>query len=51
MKKYEAAEWEVISFTNADMTMANSSCAGDCPDDCTHCYYLVCEPQDVIIGG
>ncbi len=49
-KQYEALNWEVIKFTNADMIMANTGCEGDCPDDCSHCFYLVCEPQDVIIG-
>ena len=49
-RKYEAAEWEIISFNNADMVMAGSGCPENCSDDCTHCYYLVCEPEDVIIG-
>ncbi len=48
-RKYEAAKWEVISFTNEDMRMSNS-CTDDCPDDCSVCFYLVCQPQDVIIG-
>ncbi len=49
-RKYETAEWEVISFANVDMRMVSSSCPTDCPDDCSVCYYLVCQPQDVIIG-
>lgn len=48
-KKYESPEWELISFDAEDMQTANS-CKNDCPSDCTHCFYLVCEPEDVIIG-
>ena len=47
MKKvYESPEWEVVDFSENDIFMLAS-----CPDDCTHCFYLVCQPEDVIIGG
>lgn len=49
-KKYQAPEWEAVIFSADDIRMANSSCPNNCSDDCTHCYYLVCEPEDVIIG-
>ena len=50
-KSYEAPEWELITFNAEDLRTADS-CKSDsgCPDDCTHCFYLVCAPEDVIIG-
>lgn len=48
-KQYEAPKWEIVTFSAEDMRMYNS-CSNDCGDDCTHCYYLVCTPEDVIIG-
>lgn len=50
-KAYVSPEWEVISFS-ADSTMmtVDSGCPENCSEDCSICYYLVCQPQDVIIG-
>lgn len=44
-KKYTAPEWEIVTFSPESMMTTCSS------DDCSTCYYLVCEPTDVIIGG
>lgn len=50
-KAYVSPEWEVISFSaDSAMMTADSNCPTDCPDDCSICFYLVCQPQDVIIG-
>lgn len=48
-KRYENPEWEMVFFSVEEMRTASSN--DNCPEDCTHCYYLVCEPEDVIIGG
>ncbi len=50
MKEYVAPEWEILTFSAESRIMTESSCSADCPDDCTTCFYLVCQPQDVIIG-
>ena len=50
-KQYEKPEWEMVLFSVEEMR-TTASCPDDtCPEDCTHCYYLVCQPSDVIIGG
>lgn len=55
MKKYTSPEWEILSFSSDSKLMTVSSqCPADCPenctDDCGHCFFLVCQPEDVIIG-
>lgn len=50
-KNYERPEWEMITFSPEDMRMVSTGCSENCSDDCSRCYYLVCQPEDVIIGG
>ncbi len=48
--KYQTPEWEVVTFSADDIRMEASCTTNDCSDDCSACFYLVCEPQDVIVG-
>lgn len=50
-KKYIEPKYEAVVFFNEDL-IRTSGCETYCEtDSCVHCFYLVCEPRDVIIGG
>ena len=52
-KKYKVPEYEVVEIAVNEMISTSNECTEDqpCNTDCTTCYYLVCNPEDVIIGG
>lgn len=58
-KRYTMPEYEVVEFDVDDMISTSGTCEDECTSDCKsfcqdvscqYCYYLVCEPNDVIIN-
>ena len=52
-KKYKVPEYEVVEIAVNEMISTSGGCDEHqpCNEDCTYCFYLVCSPEDVIIGG